>query len=139
MMDQMTKMLLLAIATGLWVNVLMTWLEPVPVQAIGTEQQTTTQDNADDSASALGQWLEDRRERIRHGEWHEVMDQRPMALLGRGNSAELLRDQDFRRAVATVVSDNCRFGGAVIVNGYVDRSGNVNGIVPGGLLNCDFR
>ena len=33
MIDRTTKVLLLAIAVGLWMNVASTWLQPVPVQA----------------------------------------------------------------------------------------------------------
>jgi hypothetical protein len=39
MADRTTKMLLLAIAVGLWANVASSWLRPVPVQAQGSSQE----------------------------------------------------------------------------------------------------
>ena len=40
MVDRLTKVLLLAIAVGLWMNVAAQWLRPIPVHAAGAVEQT---------------------------------------------------------------------------------------------------
>ena len=40
MIDRTTKLLLLAIAAGLWMNVASQWLRPIPVHAAGEVEQT---------------------------------------------------------------------------------------------------
>jgi hypothetical protein len=51
MIDKTTKMLLLAIAIGLWVNVVSTWVRPTPVEA--AQDTTNYLHNIDTNVSRI--------------------------------------------------------------------------------------